>query len=198
MEHRDLRSHKKRNTTETFMHIQHRINGQVYFITTTVVDWIDLFTRPVYKHIALESLNYCIQNKGIEIYAWVLMTNHLHLLAGITGQNSGSDIMRDFKKYTSKKLIDTLQHEVTESRREWMLDRFEFSGRNDKKIKNFRFWQEGTDIQEVFLNDYFEQKMEYIHNNPVKAEIVNLPHEYRYSSAIDYAGGKGLLPVVVV
>lgn len=189
---------QKRNTTETFMNIQHRINGQVYFITTTVVDWIDLFTRPVYKHVALESLNYCIQNKGIEIYAWVLMTNHLHLLAGITGQNSVSDIMRDFKKYTSKKLIDTLQHEVTESRREWMLDRFEFSGRNDKKIKNFRFWQEGTDIQEVFLNDYFEQKMEYIHNNPVKAEIVNLPHEYRYSSAIDYAGGKGLLPVVVV
>ena len=180
------------------MKIQHRINGKVYFITTTVVDWIDLFTRPVYKHVVLESLNYCIQNKGMEIYAWVLMTNHLHLLIGVTGENSVSDIMRDFKKYTSKKLIDTLQHEVTESRREWMLDRFEFSGRNDKKIKNFRFWQEGTDIQEVFLNDYFEQKMEYIHNNPVKGEIVNAPYEYRYSSAIDYAGGKGLLPVVVV
>ncbi|MBP1640603.1 MAG: transposase [Bacteroidetes bacterium] len=106
--------------------------------------------------------------------------------------------MRDLKKYTSKKLIHTIQHEPTESRREWMLDKFEFSGRNDKKIKNCRFWQEGTDIQEVFLNDYFEQKMEYIHNNPVKAEIVTLPHEYRYSSAIDYAGGKGLIPVVVV
>ena len=82
------------------MKIQHRINGKVYFITTTVVDWIDLFTRPVYKHVVLESLNYCILNKGMEIYAWVLMTNHLHLLIGVTGENSVSDIMRDFKKYT--------------------------------------------------------------------------------------------------
>jgi REP element-mobilizing transposase RayT len=180
------------------MNIQHRINGKVYFITTTVVDWIDIFTRPVYKHIVLESLNYCVENKGIEIYAWVLMTNHLHLLIGVVGANTVSDIMRDFKKFTSKKLIYILQHEVTESRRDWMLDKFEFSGRNDKKIKNFRFWQEGTDIQEVFLNDYFEQKLEYIHNNPVKAEIVSFPYEYRYSSAVDYAGGKGLIPVVVV
>ena len=131
------------------MNTQHRINGHVYVITTTVVDWIDIFTRPAYKHIVLESLSYCIANKGMEVYAWVLMTNHLHLLVGITGENTVSDIMRDFKKFTSKKLIDTLQQEYTESRKEWMLDRFEFSGRNDKKIKNFRFWQEGTDMLSI-------------------------------------------------
>jgi putative transposase len=180
------------------MDIQHRINGKVYFITTTVVDWIDIFTRPVYKHIILESLTYCQNEKGMEIYAWVLMSNHLHMLVGVNEGIEVSDIMRDFKKFTSKQIIQTLQQEITESRREWMLDRFEFSGRNDKKIKNFRFWQEGTDIQEVFLNDYFEQKLNYIHQNPVNAEIVNEAHEYRYSSAIDYAGGKGLVPVTVV
>ena len=79
-----------------------------------------------------------------------------------------------------------------------MLNRFEYSGKNDKKIKNYRFWQEGNDAQGIYLNEYFEQKLNYIHYNPVKAEIVNRPEDYRYSSAIDYAGGKGLLKVVVV
>jgi len=79
-----------------------------------------------------------------------------------------------------------------------MLNRFEYAGRNDKKIKNYRFWQEGNDAQEIFLQDYFNQKLEYCHQNPVKAEIVNNPEDYRYSSAIDYAGGKGSLKVIVV
>ena len=109
-----------------------------------------------------------------------------------------SDILRDFKKYTSKEILRTLIVEGTESRREWLLNRFEYSGKNDKKIKNYRFWQEGNDAQEIYLNDYFEQKLNYIHENPVKAEIVNRPEDYRYSSAIDYAGGKGLLNVMVV
>ena len=88
----------------------------------------------------------------------------------------------------------TLSHALT--RREWMLNRFEYAGRNDKKITNYRFWQEGNDAQEIFLQDYFNQKLNYIYQNPVRAEIVNNPEDYRYSSAIDYAGGKGLLNVI--
>ena len=93
------------------------------------------------------------------------------------------------KKFTSKEIISNLKADIQESRRDWMLNRFEYSGRNDKKIKNYRFWQEGNDDQEIFLQDYFNQKLEYLHQNPVKAEIVNNPEDYRYSSAIDYAGG---------
>ena len=180
------------------MDIQHRITGEVYFVTDTVVDWVDIFTRPLYKHIIIDSLSYCQKEKGLLIYAWVLMTNHLHMIVGRNGENKVSDIMRDFKKFTSKEIIRTLQVEPTESRREWMLNRFEYAGKNDKKIKNYRFWQEGNDAQEIFLNDYFNQKLNYIHENPVKAEIVSRPEDYRYSSAIDYAGGKGLLEVEVV
>jgi len=80
----------------------------------------------------------------------------------------------------------------------WMLNRFEYAGKNDKKIKNYRFWQEGNDAQEIFLNDYFNQKLNYIHENPVKSEIVNRAEDYRYSSAIDWAGKKGLLEVTIV
>jgi REP element-mobilizing transposase RayT len=163
-----------------------------------VVDWVDVFTRPVYKHIILESLEYCQKNKGLIIYAWVLMSNHLHAIVGSNSQERVSDIWRDFKKFTSKKIIETIQTEFSESRSEWMLNRFEYSGKNDKKIKNYRFWQEGNDAQGIYLNDYFEQKLNYIHENPVKAELVNRAEDYRYSSDIDYAGGTGLLKVEVV
>ena len=119
-------------------------------------------------------------------------------IVGSEGEAKVSDIWRDFKKFTSKEIIATIKTEISESRSEWMLNRFEYSGKNDKKIKNYRFWQEGNDAQGIYLNEYFEQKLNYIHYNPVKAEIVNRPEDYRYSSAIDYAGGKGLLKVVVV
>ena len=180
------------------MNIQHRITGEVYFVTDTVVDWVDIFTRPLYKHIIIDSLSYCQKEKGLLIYAWVLMSNHLHMIVGRKGENKVSDIMRDFKKFTSKEIIRTLLVEPTESRRDWMLNRFEYAGKHDKKIKKYRFWQEGNNAQEIFLNDYLNQKLNYIHENPVKAEIVNRPEDYRYSSAIDYAGGKGLLEVEVV
>jgi len=87
--------------------------------------------------------------------------------------------------------------EPSESRREWLLNRFEYAGKNDKKIKNYRFWQEGNNPQAIYLNDYFNQKLNYIHLNPIVAEIVNQVEDYRYSSSIDYTGGKGLLEVMV-
>ena len=180
------------------MHIKNRITGEVYFVTDTVVDWVDIFTRPVYKHIVIDSLSYCQQNKGLIIYAWVLMSNHLHAIVGSNGENKVSEIWRDFKKFTSKQILDAVLTLPNESRRDWMLNRFEYAGKNDKKIKNYRFWQEGNDAQEIFLNDFFEQKLNYIHFNPVVAEYVNQPEEYRYSSAIDWAGGKGLLDVTIV
>ena len=180
------------------MNIQHRINGEVYFVTDTVVDWVDIFTRPKYKYIVLESLQYCQKHKGLIIYAWVLMSNHLHAIVGSQEGNTVSDIWRDFKKFTSKEILRVLSIDSQESRREWMLNRFEYAGKNDKKIKQYKFWQEGNDSQAIYLNDYFEQKLHYIHDNPVKAEFVNRAEDYRYSSAIDYGGGKGLLDVVVV
>ena len=180
------------------MDIKNRIEGEVYFVTDTVVDWVDIFTRPIYRHIIIESLEYCQKEKGLIIYAWVLMTNHMHMIAGTSGENKISDILRDFKKFTSKKILQTLLVESGESRREWMLNRFEYAGKNDKKITNYKFWQEGNDAQEIYLNDYFNQKLNYIHHNPVKAELVNREEDYRYSSAIDWAGGKGLLEVTLV
>lgn len=180
------------------INIQNRITQDIYFTTTTVVDWVDIFTRSRYKHIIIESLQYCQQNKGLLIYAWVLMSNHLHMIVSVEGENTMSDILRDFKKHTNKEIMRSLESDIQESRREWMLNRFEYAARNDKKIKNYHFWQDGNDMQPIYMYDYLVQKLNYIHQNPVIAEIVDKPEEYKYSSAIDYAGGKGLLNVIIV
>lgn len=121
------------------------------------------------------------------------MSNHLHLIAAAK-ENNLSDILRDFKKFTSKAIVKAIQEE-NESRKKWMLNRFEFAGANDIKIKNFKFWQDGNEAKEIHTSTFFDQKLDYIHNNPVVAEIVAEPWHYTYSSALDYSGEKGLLEI---
>ena len=131
------------------MGIRNKISpGYVYYITLTVVEWIDIFSRPVYKHILVDSLNYCVANKGLKIYCWCLMSNHLHMIASASGENSLSDILRDFKKFTSKAIIKAVQ-EVPESRRDWMLNLFWYAGKNNKKIRYYKFWQDGNEAKEI-------------------------------------------------
>ena len=174
-----------------------RILSELYFVTTTVVDWVDIFTRPKYKHIVIDSLAYCQQNKGLKIYAWVLMSNHLHMIVSVEGDHAIADVMRDFKKYTSKQVMAELQNDLQESRREWMLDRFSFAAANDSKATCYKLWQDGYHPELLYTEKFFQQKVEYIHNNPVKQEIVTHPEDYLYSSAMDYAGGKGLIDVTI-
>ena len=169
-----------------------------YFVTFTVVDWVDVFTRIRYKNIIIDNLNFCIQNKGLIVYGWCLMTNHLHAVVRAKEGFEISGIIRDYKKHTSKVIVESINSEP-ESRREWMLHRFEWAGKSDKRITNFKFWQESNHA--IFLDEHssakFDQKLNYTHQNPVRAGIVELPSEYLYSSARDYAGKKGLVDVVV-
>ncbi len=123
-------------------------------------------------------------------------SNHLHMIISSEVEGDTSNIMRDFKKFTSKEIIKELKYDNQESRKEWMLNHFAYAAKNDKKIKDYKFWQDGIDVQGIYLESYFEQKINYIHNNPVKAEIVSRPEDYNYSSAVDYSGEKGLLDIV--
>ena len=167
-----------------------------YFLTLTVIDWVDVFSRPKYKHIIVDSLNFCIEKKGLIIYSWCLMTNHLHLIARAIEETNLSDILRDFKKFTSKEIVEAIQN-AEESRRSWMLNRFEFAGRYNKKIKNYKFWQDSNKPKEILTGAFLQQKLDYIHQNPVVAEIVQEPEEYIYSSARDYSNMPGLVKVVL-
>jgi putative transposase len=168
-----------------------------YFVTFSVVRWIDVFTRRAYKDILVNSLNYCIQHKGLELYAWVIMSNHVHLIIG-TSNKPMQDILRDIKRHTSKAITKEISKNMQESRREWLLWFFEREGQHNSNNEQFQFWQQGSHPIELWSNEVTDQKLNYLHNNPVTAGWVDEPEHYLYSSARDYAGGKGLVDVILI
>ncbi len=175
-----------------------------YFITMTVVYWIDIFSRREYRDIIVDSLNYCVDHKGLELNAWVLMTNHLHIvgrvvknpdLAGVSGM---SGFLRDFKKFTSKEIIKTMGS-IPESRKDWLLDKFSFAARRTGRARNYKIWKDDNHAIDLDNNGIDTmQKVDYVHNNPVVSGWVLEPEHYAYSSAMDYAGGKGLVKVSIL
>jgi len=174
-------------------------SNEKYFLTLTVVDWIDVFTRKELCEIVTDSLRYCQQNKGLQVFAWCLMPSHLHLVAAVEeGGDTLSDVMRDFKKHTSKLIVKTIS-EIAESRRKWLLNHFAYAGKYDPKIKNYKFWQEGNHPIELTSRKFIDQKINYIHQNPVEAGIVYRAEDYVNSSAAQYAGEyKALLEVILI
>jgi len=168
----------------------------IYFVTFTVVDWVDVFTRSFYKEIFMDSLNYAINNKGLIVYAWVIMSNHVHLIISSQENNELSAIVRDLKKFTSKKIIKEIVTNPKESRKKWMLWLFKKHGEANSNNKNYQFWIQDYHGVELDNNRIKEVTLSYIHNNPVKSRLVSEPENYIYSSAIDYVeGGKGLVTI---
>jgi putative transposase len=165
-----------------------------YFVTFTVINWIDAFTRREYKDILVDSLRFCMTNKGLELYAWVIMSNHVHLIIG-TKDKPMEDILRDIKRHTSKKIVEAISENPQESRKEWMMKLFKEAGRKNPANENFQFWQQGNHPIELFSPAVMAQKLNYLHNNPVVAGWVDEPEHYLYSSARDYAGIKGMLDI---
>lgn len=166
---------------------------KLHFVTLQVVEWVDIFSRENYRKIIIENLEYCRKNKGLEIYGWVIMSNHVHLLLKSNTEEL-SNTLRDFKSFTSKKILEAIEN-GNESRKEWMLKLFKDAAFKHKRNSEYQFWTHENHAEHIFSNKFMEQKLEYIHNNPVRAGIVEKPEEYRYSSAIDYANGKGLVKV---
>jgi REP element-mobilizing transposase RayT len=146
-------------------------------MTSTVGGWVDVFTRPSLKDVVVDALRYCQREKGLILYVWCLMSSHLHLIAAAQDGVDLSGVIRDFKKFTSKKLIAAIKSEP-ESRREWMLPLVVEAGRDIKRIKDFKFWQDGTMAKELLTNEMAIQKLEYVHNNPVESRIVNEASHY--------------------
>jgi REP element-mobilizing transposase RayT len=165
----------------------------LHYLTFQVVKWVDIFTRTAYKDIVIDSLQYCQQNKGLAIYAFVIMSNHIHLLVSSnTGQLSNT--IKELKSFTAKKILEAVNTE-TESRREWMLNLFEFSAKQHKRNEKYQIWTHENHAELIYSNQFIAQKVNYIHNNPVRAGIVEHPEDYLYSSARSFAGLHCLLDV---
>ena len=170
---------------------------KLYFVTLTVVYWIDVFLRNEYKNLFLDEVRHSQKGKGLEVYAWVIMTSHIHMIIGTKDMNM-ENIMRDLKGKTSKQLNKLIKNNVQESRREWMLWLMERAGKRNSQNVNFQFWYQDSHPIELFDNEIMQQKLDYIHNNPVEAGFVDSGEQWLYSSARDYCGIKGLLDIELI
>lgn len=174
----------------------YKIDNQdgAYYITLQIVNWADLFSRQVYRDIVINNLQYCIANKDLIVYAYVIMSNHIHLLVQ---SNSGqlSNTIRDFKSYTSKKFIQHIEQNH-ESRSDWLLGVFKKAAFKHKRNSHYQIWTHENHAVHVYSDKFVTQKLDYIHHNPVRAGLVRQPEDYIYSSACNYAGESTVLPEV--
>ena len=153
--------------------------------------------RKNHKMTLIDSLKYCQEKKGLEIFAWCLMPSHLHMIVRAKEGFNLSDIIRDFKTFTSKTIIKQIQEEP-ESRREWMLERFKNEALQHPKSGKYKFWQDGYHPVELYSPEFTKQKLNYLHNNPVEELLVQYPWDYMFSSARNYADMDYLLDVIKV
>jgi putative transposase len=165
------------------------------FVTITVVDWIDVFIRKEYKEIIIESLQFCQKEKGLLIYCYVIMSNHLHLIVQAGGTIPLTDILRDLKKFTARSILNCIENNKKESRKEWMLNHFLEHGRRNSNNQKYQFWKRGSHPVLLFSPKVIRQKIGYIHANPVAQGWVERPEDYWFSSALYYQEKRGPLEV---
>ncbi|WP_299755089.1 transposase [uncultured Pontibacter sp.] len=166
----------------------------IYFVTISIVQWADVLTRRDYCEIICTSLAYCQKEKNLTL-SWCIMTNHLHL---ICSSPVLANTIRDFKKYTSKELYKSIKQNPQESRKRWLLWLINSAGELSSRYEKYKFWQPGYYPILLHDNQMMDQKLDYLHLNPVKAGFVEEPEHWYYSSARDYAGEKGKLDVVLI
>tara|TARA_Y100000588_G_C13868085_1_gene759099 strand:- start:201 stop:752 length:552 start_codon:yes stop_codon:yes gene_type:complete len=172
-----------------------RNQEEFYFVTFTVVGWIDVFIRQEYRNILLDSIKYCQQEKGLLIGAWCIMTSHMHMAIGTNGQMPLEHIIRDFKSYTARHIRKYIEASPYESRKEWMMTIMKQAGEQKSNNKDFQFWQQHNHPIELSDITITKQRVDYIHNNPVTAGFVDKPTDWLFSSARDYEDEKGLLEI---
>ena len=172
----------------------------IYFTTFTVVGWVDLFTRKECQDILIEALNYCQKEKGLQIFAYVIMPSHCHFILSAKEDSTGlSNLIRDLKSYTSKQLIKWIQKSNSESRRDWLKIVFRYHAKYNSNNKEYQIWKQDNHAKQCQYPKFTNQKIDYIHYNPVVSGIVDAPEQYRLSSAKEYAGlGTGPIEVLVI
>ena len=127
----------------------------LYYVTFQIVEWVDVFSRKIYRDIVIDSLRYCQQHKGLEIYAFVIMSNHIHLLIR-SSKGSMSDTIREFKSFTAKQTLQTI---TNESRKDWMLHVFEFFAKKHNRKEKHQFWTHENHAEEIYSNKFIFQKI---------------------------------------
>ena len=169
----------------------------LYFPTCQVVGWVDIFSRRIYRDIVVDSLAYCRAQKGLEVFAYVIMTNHVHMIVR-SSTGSLSDVIRDFKRFTSNKIMAEVESNDRESRKEWLEMVFKYHAKYNSRVNDKQFWTHENHAIELVDNKMVDSRVDYIHTNPVRAGWVENAEDYLYSSARNYAGRKGQLGIDLI
>lgn len=171
---------------------QHGLN----YLTCTISGWVDLFTRAEFRDIILESWRYCSEHKGLQIWAYVFMSNHIHFIANTQAPYELENVIRDFKSHTARQILNALEDKRRpESRREWLLYLFRFFAKKFRGTQEHIVWQHDNHPIALYSEKVTLQKLRYIHNNPLRAKWVRTPEDWIYSSAANYATGQGIFDV---
>ncbi|WP_031435345.1 REP-associated tyrosine transposase [Methylomarinum vadi] len=165
------------------------INNCPHFMTATINYWLPLFTRPQTVGIVLDSWRFLQQTAGFRLYGYVILENHLHLIAASEDLNHD---MQRFKSYTAKQIIAYLERQRSGK----LLHMLAFFKRAYKQESRYQVWEEGSHPQLIESESVMRQKLDYIHQNPVKRGYVDRPEHWRYSSARNYLGQEGLINVI--
>lgn len=154
-----------------------------YFCTITVLDWLPVFIDFRYMEPMIESLRFCRTRKALLVFAYVIMPNHLHLIAGTQGDLHAT--MRDFKRFTSRAIHDRLRQDGRFEILEWLRQGTQRARRERDELG---LWQDGFHPQSLRSDTVFRQKLDYLHANPVRKGLVRSAQDWWYSSAGEYAG----------
>ena len=160
----------------------------IYFLTSTIVEWIPVFVGKAPCQILIDALDFCRKNKGLRIYAYVIMENHFHLVAEAPDLSA---VLQSFKRHTARSLVAWAES----TDRTWLLNQFAYFKKGFKESRH-QVWQEGSHPQLIQGDAMLRQKIEYIHENPVRRGYVEVAEHWRLSSARDYLlDGRGVLEI---
>jgi putative transposase len=169
--------------------IQGPEEGRIFFITSTIVEWLPVFFHKDHFDIIIHSLEFCRTHKAMKLYAYVIMENHIHLIVSAPEMVK---VVQSFKSFTAKELLDSF----AQKKIDWLLNQLAFFKAKHKTQSAYQVWQEGYHPQELLTIEIMNQKNEYIHNNPVRRGYVKRPEHWQYSSAGQIlSGNKGIIDV---
>ena len=161
-----------------------------HFMTCTIVGWLPVFTRPETVQILFDSWKFLTQEKDFQLYGYVVLENHLHMVASAPYL---SNVVKSFKLYTVRRILDVLEANGEKV----LLVKLRLLKRHHKARKlDYQVWQEGSKPKQILSDEMMEQKLDYSHQNPVKRGYVDDPTHWRSSSARNYHGMEGLIDVV--
>jgi len=164
-------------------------NEYPYFLTNTIVAWLPIFSHPPLVEIVLDSWRFLQRERGVDNFGYVILENHLHWIAAAEDL---TEQLRRFKSYTARQILDALEKRGNAT----LLQELSFFKLRHKTDQIHQLWQEGSHPQQIRNDSMMLQKLEYMHNNPLRRRYVDDPCHWRYSSARNYTGQKGLIEVI--